>query len=380
VSQDKVLFIATVYTHLAAFHTPFMRLLQDIGYEVYAAASPVGGRKEEVEAIGVKCWDIPFSRSPYSLGNLRALRELRRKLSTHHFALVHVHTPVAAFLGRYVAKAMGQGPILYTAHGFHFCKGAPLRNWLIYYIAERLASRWTDGLLVMNSEDFDNARRLGFEPGKNLFYVRGVGVDLNHYSYSSSASEYIRAELGLSPSEIVVTCVAEMIPRKNHMLLLSAWKKLATRCLDCYLLLVGTGKLMPVLQEKVKREQIPRVHFAGYRPDVAQILQESDIVTLTSKHEGLPRCIMEAMAVGKPVVATNVRGSRDLVEHGKTGFLVELGDVERLVSALERLIKNEKLRKAMGKAGLKKIQEYSLDKVLFKMETIYRRYLQRLPA
>lgn len=375
-SRGKVLFLATVYTHLATFHIPFMRLLEDKGYEVHAAASAAEGRKEEVEAIGVKCWDIPFARSPYSPKNLRAFQELKRLLEAHHFALVHVHTPVAAFLGRYLAKATGQGPVLYTAHGFHFYKGAPLRNWLIYYTAERLAARWTDGLIVMNGEDFDNARRLGFEPDKNLFYVHGVGVDLTHYSPLASPKEYIRLELSLSPTGVVVTCAAEMIPRKNHMLLLNAWKILSARCSDCYLLLMGTGELLSVLQEKVKEEQIPRVYFLGYRRDVPQILRESDIVTLTSKHEGLPRCIMEAMAAGKPVVATDVRGSRDLVEHGKTGFLVELGDVEGLVSALETLIKNEGLRKSMGKAGLEKIKDYSLDRVLCEMEAIYKRYLE----
>lgn len=374
--KGKVLFIATVYTHLAAFHIPFMRLLQDKGYEVHAAASPAEGRKEEVEVAGVKCWDIPFARSPYSPHNLRAFRELKRLLEAHHFAVVHVHTPVAAFLGRYLAKATGQGPALYTAHGFHFYKGAPFRNWLIYYTAERLASRWTDGLIVMNSEDFDNARRLGFQPGKDLFYVHGVGVDLSHYSPLSSPKEYIRSELGLSPAWVVVICVAEMIPRKNHVLLLNSWKILSARYTDCYLLLVGAGELMAALHEKVKQEKIPRVYFLGFRRDVPQILRESDIVTLTSKHEGLPKCIMEAMAANKPVVATDVRGNRDLVEHGKTGFLVGLGDVEGLASALEKLITNKELREALGKAGREKIRDYSLEKVLSEMDPIYTRYLE----
>lgn len=305
-----------------------------------AEASPAEGRREEVEAIGVKCWDIPFARSPYNPKNLRAFRALKRLLEAHHFALVHVHTPVAAFVGRYLAKATSQGPVLYTAHGFHFYKGAPLRNWLIYYTAERLASRWTDGLIVMNSEDFDNARRLGFKPDKNLFYVHGVGVDLSRYSLMSSLKEYIRSELGLSLDGVVVTCVAEMNPNKNHILLLNAWKKLSARHPYCHLLLVGTGELMSVLQNKVKKEKIPRVYFLGYRRDVPQILQESDIVTLTSKREGLPKSIMEAMAAGKPVVATDVRGNRDLVEQGTTGFLVKLGDVEGLATALEELVSN----------------------------------------
>ncbi|WP_041458988.1 glycosyltransferase family 4 protein [Ammonifex degensii] len=373
--KAKVLFLATVYTHLAAFHLPFMRLLQEKGCEVHAAASPAEGRKEEVEAFGVRCWDIPFARSPYSLRNLKAFRELKQLLEAHRFALVHVHTPVAAFLGRYLARVTGQGPVLYTAHGFHFYKGAPLRNWLIYYPAERLAARWTDGLIVMNQEDFDNACRLGFKPGKNLFYVPGVGVELDRSGPSGPPEKSIRAELGLAPEEVVVTCVAEMSRDKNHGLLLAAWKELASRRSGCHLILVGTGVLLSRWQEKVRAERVPRVHFLGYRRDVPQILRESDLAVLTSRREGLSRFIMEAMAAGLPVVATDVRGCRDLVEHGKTGFLVKLGDVEGLAGTLERLIQDRELRETLGRAGREKIRAFSLDRVLKEMEAIYTHFL-----
>ncbi|MEW6663122.1 MAG: glycosyltransferase family 4 protein [Bacillota bacterium] len=370
----KVLFIASVYTHLAAFHIPFMKLLQEKGYDLYAAASSAEGRKEDVEAAGVTCWEIPFARSPYSPANIQAFRRLRALLKAHHFDLIHVHTPVAAFMGRYLAKATGQGPVLYTAHGFHFYRGAPLKNWLIYYTAERIAARWTDGLIVMNDEDFENARRLGFQPEKNLFYVHGVGVDLTRYSPSPGAGS-IKAELGLRRNDPIVTCVAELNANKNHVFLLDAWQSLSPRCGSAHLLLVGTGEKVVELRRKVEQEQIPRVHFLGYRKDVPQILQETDILTLVSKREGLPKCIMEAMASGKPVVATNVRGSRDLVDHGKTGLLVELGDVNGLAAALENLITSPDLRADMGRVGLEKIKDYSLEKVLKEMNAIYGRYL-----
>jgi glycosyltransferase involved in cell wall biosynthesis len=281
---------------------------------------------------------------------------------------------VAAFLGRYLAKATGQGPVLYTAHGFHFYRGAPLKNWLIYHTAERIAASWTDGLLVMNKEDFENARHLGFLPGKNLFYVHGVGVELNCYPPSSGVGS-VRVELGLGRDDMVVTCVGEFNANKNHAFLLNAWQRLSHRYGSAHLLLVGVGQDMAALQRKVEIEQIPRVHFLGYRRDVPHILQESDIVALVSKREGLPRCIMEAMAAGKPVVASNVRGNRDLVENGRTGFLVELGDVPGLGKALERLISDPELRAAMGAAGREKIQDYSLEKVTVEMADIYDRFL-----
>ncbi|AFV10528.1 glycosyltransferase EpsD [Thermacetogenium phaeum DSM 12270] len=374
-TQRRVLFLATVYTHLAAFHVPFMKMLQGWGCEVHAAASSAEGHKERVEEAGVICWEIPFARSPYSPANLDAYRCLKALLREHRFDLIHVHTPVAAFLGRYLAKKTGQGPVLYTAHGFHFYKGAPWKNWLIYYTAERLAAVWTDGLIVMNGEDYENARRMGFEPDKNLFYVHGVGVDLRSFE-APPAAYGIRRELGIEASDVVVSCVAEMIPRKNHDFLLEAWKGVAAGCFRCHLLLVGTGKLKSHLEEKVKREQIPRVHFLGFRRNVPEILRESNIITLTSKHEGLPRCVMEAMAAGKPVVVTDVRGSRDLVEDGRTGFLVRLGDAAGLAAALERLARDPELRTSMGAAGREKIREYSLERVLAEMAEVYGRYLR----
>jgi glycosyltransferase involved in cell wall biosynthesis len=373
--QGKVLFIATVYTHLAAFHIPYMKLLQEKGYAVHAAASFAEGRKAEVEAAGVICWEVPFARSPYSLANIQAFRRLWALLKENHYALIHVHTPVAAFLGRYLAKASGQGPVLYTAHGFHFYQGAPLKDWLIYYMAERITARWTDGLVVMNDEDFENAWRMGFLHEKNLFFVHGVGVELSCYSPSPGVAS-IRAELDLGQDDVIVTCVAEFNPNKNHIFLLDAWQRLVPRYNNAHLLLVGTGEKMEDLQRKVEQEQILRVHFLGYRMDVPYILQDTGLLTLVSKREGLPKSIMEAMAAGKPVVASNVRGSRDLVENGQTGLLVELGDVPGLTDALEKIITNPELREAMGTAGREKIQAYSLEKVLDEMASIYDRYLK----
>lgn len=352
-----------------------MKLLQSWGYEVHAAASSDEGYKGEVKAIGVTCWDIPFARSAISIRNWKAYRKLGALLRRNRYDLIHVHTPMAAWLGRLAARRTGQGSVLYTAHGFHFYKGAPWHYWLIYYPAELIAARWTDCLIVMNEEDFARAKKMGFIGGKNLFYVHGVGVDLERFRAESFVSSPIRRELGLKDENVVVTCVADFIPRKNHSFLLSAWKRLALEEPRAHLLLVGDGRLYRAMEDRIQKEHIPRVHFLGFRKDVQKILQCSDILALGSKHEGLARCIMEAMATNKPVVTTNVRGSRDLVEHGETGFLVELGDVEGFAAALLRIIRNPDLRRRTGEAGRAKIKDYALERVLEEMKKIYRQYL-----
>jgi len=371
----KVLFVATVYTHLAAFHLPFMKLLQGWGYEVHAAASPVEGRKDEVEALGVTCHDIRFSRSLTSTRNWSACRAMRRLLARERYDLIHVHTPVAAWLTRFAARRSVQGPLLYTAHGFHFFTGAPWTHWLFFYPLERLAARWTDGLIVMNSEDLAWAKRMGFVEGVNLFFVHGVGVDLPRYASVTRGRGAVRDELGLHPDDLVVTCVAEFTATKNHASLLAAWRCVAPEIPEASLLFVGDGHHRAGLERLLERSVTPRARFLGFRLDVPEILAGSDVFVLPSRREGLPRSVLEAMAAGKPVVATNVRGSRDIVEDGATGLLVEVGNVPGLARALIHLLRDEELRRRMGKAGQAKVRDYALDRVLDEMASIYRRYL-----
>ncbi len=352
-----------------------MKLLQSWGYEVHAAASPAEGRKDEVEAIGVTCWDIPFVRSPVSPKNFTAYRKLKALLTQERFDLIHVHTPMAAWLGRLAAKRAGQGPVLYTVHGFHFYKGAPFPYWLFYYPAERLAARWTDGLIVVNSEDLARAEQMGFKEGKNLFFVHGVGIELDQFAPRPGGGLAVRKELGLSDQDAAVTCVAEFTSTKNHAFLLAAWREVVKEEPCARLLLVGDGQLRKAMERKVRVEGIPGARFLGFRKDVPELLQATDIFVLPSRREGLPRSVMEAMAAGKPVVATDVRGNRDLVEHGVTGLLVKLGDAQGLTDALLRLIRDPELRDRMGQAGKEKIREYSLECVVQEMVAIYTQYL-----
>lgn len=345
-------------------------MLQEQGHEVEVACY----LDVPLEGLPV-IWEIPFSRTPYRLVNVRAYCELRRLLQKRKYDLVHVHTPVAAFLTRFAARGLGI-PVLYTAHGFHFYRGAPLWNWLFYYTAEKIASRWTAGLVVMNGEDFGSGKRLGFTEGENLFFVRGVGVDLGRFTPASERGEKVREELGLGPEDAVAACVAEFTPTKNHEFLLSAWRRVAREIPRAYLLLVGDGTLRPGLEEGARRAGIPRVRFLGYREDVPEVLAAADVFVLASRREGLPRAVMEAMAAGKPIVVTNVRGSRDLVAHGETGYLVSLGDEKALATALTKLLEDCDLARRMGEAGRKRIAPYALENVLAEMQMVYSRFLK----
>lgn len=374
--RKKVLFSATVYSHLAAFHKPFMKMLQEKDYEVHAAANPNHGRKEEIEEMGIVCWDIPFSRSPYHVNNFKAMVGLSHLFRNQYFDLIHVHTPVASFLVRYMAKKYKQGAVLYTAHGFHFYKGAPIQNWLMYYTAEKLARRWTDGLIVINEEDYENGKRLGFRENESLFFTHGVGISLDEYRENAHDNLYIRQKLSVKQNDIVISYIAELNDNKNHMFLLKNWNTLIQHCPNLHCFIIGSGEKEQKLITYVKEKNLKNVHFLGYRRDIAEILSQSDIVSLLSYREGLPRCIMEGMAARKPLVVTNIRGSRDLVKDGENGFIVDLGDDQTLVKCFTKLIHNKDLREKMGRDSLRKIQSYNLVNVLEEMRQVYSNYIE----
>ncbi len=374
--MKKILFVATVYHHLASFHKPFMKMFHDRGFEVHAIGSNSMGRKDELTAMGIICHDMEFYRIPLSSKNIRALKTLDDLFRHEYFELIHVHTPTAAFFTRYIASKHKQGKIIYTAHGFHFYRGAPLKNWLLYYYAEKLAVRWTDGLIVMNKEDYQLGKKLGYKEKENLFKVHGVGVDLTEFRWDDSKNDSnIRKELGLKDDTLIVSCVAELSARKNQLFLLENWQSVVEKCPNTHLILVGTGRSEREIKEYIEKQTIQNVHLIGFRRDINQIISSSDIVTLVSKHEGLPKCLMEAMACGKIVVTTNVRGSRDLVEHESTGMVVGLDDGASLVQSFVTLLQSEQLRLEYGQNGQRKVQNYSLQVVLQEMDEIYSRYL-----
>jgi len=332
--MKRVLFIATVESHLLNFHIPFMKLLQEKGYEVHVATK-LRNRQQEFDEIGVIKHNVDFSRSPYSPKVFKSLQQTEKLLKEIRFSLVHVHTPVAAFVTRLACQRTNTHPVLYTAHGFHFYKGAPVKNWLLYYNMEKLAAHWTDGLITINEEDYKAAQKFKLRKNGKVFFVPGVGVDIVglEQRIASIDRSKKRKELDISEQSTVLIAVAELIPRKNHIQVLKALSKLNKT--NFHYLIVGNGESEQQLEKAVNELMLQdKVSFLGFRRDVAELMASSDIFILTSRHEGLTRAIMDAMAVGLPIIATDVRGNSDLVKSGENGYLVPLDDVEQTAIAM----------------------------------------------
>jgi len=369
--RRKVLFAATVESHLLNFHIPFMKLLQEKGYEVHVATK-LGNRQQEFDEIGVIKHNVDFSRSPYSPKVFKSLQQMEELLKKIRFSLVHVHTPVAAFITRLACQRTNTHPVLYTAHGFHFYKGAPLKNWLLYYNMEKLAAHWTDGLITINEEDYKAAQKFKLRKNGKVFFVPGVGVDvasLEQRIPSINRSEK-RKELELSVDTAVIITVGELNANKNHIQVLEALSKLNKT--NFHYLIVGNGESEQKLKKAVNELMLQdKVSFLGFRRDVPELLTASDVFILTSRREGLPRAVMEAMAVGLPIIATDVRGNRDLVKSGENGYLVHLNDIEQTAMAIEQLTNSEDLRRSMGEKSKELVKQYDLQNILKEMERIY---------
>lgn len=364
----KVLFVASVYRHLTAFHIPFMEYFQKEGYEVYAAG--IGDEDKAIlEAHNISCIDIPFSRSPFSSDNVKAYKQLKKLFKEMKFDLVHVHTPVAAFLTRAAFRKSDYGKILYTAHGFHFFKGAPLQNWLIYYPLERLAARWTDHLITINEEDYNNAKKK-FLPAHKVSLTHGVGVEPSKIELTEDEKRELKASLNLREDSIVISYVAELNDNKNHIFLFNNWKEIKAATPQYELLVIGTGEKEEELKRIVAERDLKDIHFLGFRRDVPKLLKITDIVCLLSLREGLPKSIMEAMAEGIPCVVSDTRGLRDLIDNNINGFVINNNNNISLMNSFY-LLKESELRLKMDIRNKEVIQKYILNQVLDEYISIY---------
>lgn len=554
----KAAYVATVYSHLAAFHLPFMEDLRRAGYEVHAYAAP-DHRRQDVAAAGFAVRDIPFSRNPLSPGNAKALKQMTAWLKRERYDIVHVHTPNAGFITRLAVRAVARRRarreyggafecsehseysehsknngynrhdehsrsndysqhgersknnecsqhdennkysacrVFYTAHGFHFYKGAPLLNWLLYYPLERLAARLTDVLITINDEDYRRAARFHVR-GKTVL-LPGVGVEGPHMDegHKTTMQQHVPSRLGqdlagrlgdrpplpgqglerdcgqvlleqnlerdrvpmfpgqnrerdrgrvllgqdleqdcgpvlserrlvqeqlgfcqpqaqreaeqamkqtkeqtmeqpvpeplaalkalgilgaLGASEnpadlkpFIILCMSELNRNKNQEQLLLAVRLLRDAGIPAVCLLAGIGPLESALRRLAEELGIgPAVRFLGYRSDGPLLMAAADVVALVSRREGLPKVLLEALSASKPVVATDVRGSRDLVRTGENGFLVPVGNAAETAAALMRLYRDSELAERMGARSREMAEPYRLDKVRAMLAELY---------
>ena len=372
--MKKVLFVATVVkTHIMEFHIPYLKMFKEEGWETAVAAR--NDYENPDDCVIPYCdtyYNIPFERNPLKPSNLRAYKELKHVIDEGEYDIIHCHTPVGAMLTRLAAKqARKQGTkVFYTAHGFHFYKGAPAINWILYYPVEKWLSRYTDVLITINKEDYERAKT--FKAGK-VCYVPGVGIDLKKFNAGYVNKEQKRKEIGVSADDFVLLSVGELIPRKNHEVViraLSALKQL-DKLNHIEYVICGRGSYEADLKKLAEGLDVAdHVHFLGYRNDISEICNCADLFVFMSHQEGLPVALMEAMACGLPAVCSNIRGNTDLIEDGVTGLLAN-NTPEEVAQSISKMKSDTALRNRVASAALQKIKQFDLSSVEDAMSKIY---------
>lgn len=326
------------------------------------------GHFEKVcEQYGIKMIHIDFDRNPLGKSNLLARKQLLELMEKEKYDIVHCNTPSGGMVGRIAAAQMKIPKVIYMAHGFHFWKGAPLKNWLLYYPVERILAHLTDRLITINHEDYACAKRFHYKKGGRAEYVPGVGIVTKRFERDEKVRSEMRNTLGIKDNETVLLSVGEINPNKNHKIVVEALAKLGRK--DIRYVACGIGALMEENQQLAKSLGIEdQVMFVGYRTDIDKFYQAADIFVVSSFREGLPVAPMEAMSAGLPCVASRIRGNVDLFDGGQLMF--DPRDVDSLCKALnnamdERIISDELARNSQT------LQRFSMEEAVKAMKKIY---------
>lgn len=372
--KKKVLFVATVVkTHLMQFHIPYLKMFQDMGWETDVASR--NDYEDPADCQIPYCdtyYDVPFERLPWKKGNWKAYRMLKTIIDAGNYDIIHCHTPVGAMLTRLTARdARKKGTkVMYTAHGFHFFKGASPVNWLTFYPAEWLLAPLTDVLVTINKEDYALAQRKFH--CKRIEYVPGVGVDTKAFQKDADPQAK-RRELGFDDGDFLILTVAEMTANKNHITVLNAIAQLKETAVyeKLHYLIVGRGEMWPSLEKSAAELGISdHVHFLGYRNDAPEFYRCCDLFAFVSFREGLSVALMEAMSSGMCIVCTKIRGNTDLIDEGESGVFTE-NTPEALAGHIQTLAQDPALREKLGHGAMEKAKLFDEETVHRQMKEIY---------
>jgi glycosyltransferase involved in cell wall biosynthesis len=368
--MTKALFITTVASMIRSFLLPFAAHYRGRGWQVDALGSDATNIPELAENFD-HAFDINWTRSPLSPNFFGSYHAVRRLVEEQDYDLIHVHSPIAAFITRVALHRRGRRPaIIYTANGFHFNPEYSLPVNTGFLAMEKFAGRWTDVVITINGWDNDAARRFRLAP--RIEYIPGIGVDTQELDPARIAPEAVaavRAELGLAVSDVMFLCVAELNENKRHRDLIRALQLLSAP--EVHLVCAGVGDKEPELRRMADELGVGRqVHLLGFRRDVPALMRASRAVLLASRREGLPRCLLEAQALAVAGVGTDIRGTRDLLSEGR-GLLVRVGGAEGFARALDRLRRDPAEAEEMGRKARELVVRYDTRLVIARHDEIY---------
>lgn len=362
----KFLYVTTVGGTMRFFKTLIEELI-NAGHTVDIATHENNTSKVPAyyHEWGCKVYQINTSRSPLDKGNLIAIKQIKKIVQDGQYDIVHCHTPIAAACTRLACRSLRKKgtKVIYTAHGFHFYKGAPLKNWLLYYPVEKLCAHMTDVLITINTEDYALAQKK--LNASCIEYVPGVGVDVESFAGVLVDRDVKRDEIGVPRDAFVLLSVGELNENKNHKTVIRALAMVDDPTI--HYVIAGKGAKKEYLENLAKELNV-NLHLLGYRRDIAELDKISDVFVLPSYREGLNVSTMEAMSSGLPVLCGNIRGNRDLVDN-KGGYLFDPCSITECQSTIN-CIRHSDVR-SMGEYNINKIKAFAYSHVHSLMMEIY---------
>lgn len=380
-TKPRALLVATTASMIEQFNQHNIHVLQKMGYEVHVACNFEAGNtisddevvafRRRLKEANVKSYDLPISRSPLARGkNMYSVLRLRRLIKRYKYDIIHCHTPMGSVDARIAAYTVRKwhGRVIYTAHGFHFYKGAPLVNKLLYKTVEHVLAHITDSIVTINEEDYQSAQNFRMKNEGKVYKIPGVGIDVAKIR-ESEANEDLRKELGLGDFPIILS-VGELNDNKNHRVIIEAMQKMHNK--NFLYVICGQGGKYDELKALAQKNGLEnRVRLLGYRDDVLEIMKLASIFVHPSYREGLSVALMQAMAAGLPVVVSKIRGNVDLIKDGINGFLCAPDDVNAFALSLDRLLDDETSRERFMKENLERSKKYDFHQVNMVMQQIY---------
>lgn len=346
---------ALIVTNLIGFVTFLwndIELLKEFGYEVSFAANAevITGEnhQEELKKKNVKFHQIEFSsKNPFAKENLNAYRNIKNLIEKEKYDVIHCHTPIAGFITRMAArKFRKRGTIvIYTTHGFSFTHLSSKKEWIVYYYLEKFASLFTDLIITINNEDYENAKSMFC---KNIKLINGVGVETNKYCIVDINVDEYKQKIGIPKDKIIVLSVGELSKRKNHQIIIKALGEIKNKNDYCYVICGREIAKSGITANLKKLAQTYNVNLIllGHRSDIPEIIHCSDIGAIPSIREGLGLAGIQSLSAGVPLVGTEVQGIKEYIIPGKTGFLCNPYDIQGYKEAILKL-SNTDLRNNM---------------------------------
>lgn len=310
----KILYITTIGTTMNFFKQLIKELIEE-GHTIdIATNTDIADVSDFYKKLGCKIFKISCIRTPFSINNFYAINEIKKIVNNNNYDIVHCHTPVASICTRIACKKNRKKglKVFYTAHGFHFYKGAPLVNWLVFYPIEKICSYFTDVLITINKEDYDFSKRK--MKASKIVFVRGVGIDIDYFKNTIIDTYKKRIEIGIPKDAYMILSVGELSKRKNHIIVIKALKELKNK--NIHYVIAGDGSLKDKLTIYIKNNHLENnVHLLGQRFDVNELYKCADLFVFPSLQEGLPVALIEALASELPSISSCIRGAVDILNN-----------------------------------------------------------------